>query len=78
MDKEEFPQELAEALRPTLKRYQELGWCEIDMGWPTTSRSTTNSIFLHATSPAGQRVHAIFDDCDDLIDKVDTFLRSSG
>ena len=75
---EDFPHELAKALRPTLKRYEELGWCEIDLGWPTASHSATNMVFLHATSPSGQRVHAIFNDQDDLIDKVDAFLRSSG
>ncbi len=75
---EEFPQELAEALRPMLQRYKELGWGEIDLGWPTASQSATNMVFLHATSPSGQRVHAIFDDYDDLIDKVDAFLRNSG
>jgi hypothetical protein len=78
MNEEEFPHELAKALRPTLKKYEELGWREIDLGWPTASRSATNRVFLHATSPSGQRVHAIFDDHDDLMDKVDTFLRSSG
>jgi hypothetical protein len=78
MDDEEFPKELAEALRPTLQRYEELGWREIDFGWPTGSRSATRMVFLHATSPSGQRVHAIFEDDNDLMDKVDTFLRHCG
>ena len=75
---EEFPRELAESLRPLLQRYEELGWCEIDLGWPTASRSATHRVCLHATSPSGQRIHAIFDDQKDLRDQVDEFLRHAG
>jgi hypothetical protein len=77
MDEEPFPKELTEALLPTLGEYEAHGWCDIEIGWPTASRSATNTVFLHATSPSGKRVHAVFEDDKDLINRVDAFLNSS-
>jgi hypothetical protein len=77
MDQEEFPRELTEALLPTLREYEAKGWRDIEIGWPTASPSATNTVFLHATSPSGQRVHAVFDDDKDLINRIDAFLKSS-
>jgi hypothetical protein len=77
MDEQEFPKELTGALLPTLREYEAHGWCDIEIGWPTASHSATNTVFLHATSPSGKRVHAVFEDDKDLINRIDAFLNSS-
>src|SRR5437762_12228915 len=59
MDEEPFPKELTEALLPTLGEYEAHSWCDIEFGWPTASRSTTNTVSLHATSPPGTPLHAV-------------------
>jgi hypothetical protein len=75
MDKEEFPGELTEALRATFKKYKDLGWQEIELGWPTTSNRATGTVFVHATSPAGHRMHAVFSDDPNLIANIEAFFQ---
>jgi hypothetical protein len=74
MEDKQFPQELTDVIGPTLSRYKSVGWHDVVFGWPTASNSATNKICLHATSPSGERVHAIFEDDEDLIGKLDAFL----
>lgn len=76
MNEEEFPRDLSEALRPTIMDFEALGWREIEIGWPTGSHSATGRVFLHATSPSGKRLHAVFDDGTDLINNVCGFLEN--
>jgi hypothetical protein len=77
MNEEEFPNELTEALLPTLREYEAHGWRDIEIGWPTGSHAATKTVFLHATSPSGQRLHAVFEDDNDLINRIDAFLNNS-
>lgn len=77
MDEEQFPKELMEALRSTINRYSGLGWQDIEVGWPTTSNEATGTLFLHATSPSGQRMHAVFSDDPNLLANVATFFDTS-
>ena len=74
MEEKQFPEELIEDLAPTLNRYRAIGWREVVLGWPTASNLSTNSVCLHATSPSGGRVHAIFEDNQDLVGEIDAFL----
>jgi hypothetical protein len=76
MDKEEFPQELSESLRATFDKYRDLGWQQIELGWPTTSNRATGTVFLHATSPAGDRIHAIFSDDANLAANIEVFFQT--
>jgi hypothetical protein len=76
MDGEQFPNELEAALATTFDRYRDFGWTNIQIGWPTGADEETRMIFLHATSPSGQRVHANFEDDEHLVDHVAEFLRS--
>lgn len=76
MDQEQFPKELTEALRSTVDEYRAVGWQEIEIGWPTTSNQATNTVFLHATSPSGQRMHAVFVDDANLVPNVKAFFQN--
>jgi hypothetical protein len=76
MDGEQFPNELEAALASTFDRYRNLGWTNIQIGWPTGADGETRMIFLHATAPSGQRVHTNFEDDEHLVDHVAEFLRS--
>ena len=76
MDQEEFPEELTESLRTTLDKYKGLGWRDIEVGWPTASSRSTGTVFLHATSPAGHRLHAVFSDDADLVVNVEAFFQN--
>lgn len=76
MDQEEFPEELSEALRATFNRYRDLGWRQIELGWPTASNRATGTVFLHATSPAGDRIHAVFSDDAKLVANIEAFFQN--
>lgn len=75
MADEEFPQELTDSLRATFHKYEGLGWYQIELGWPTTSNRATGTVFLHATSPKGNRLHAVFNDDADLLANIEAFFR---
>jgi hypothetical protein len=76
MTEKQFPKELVDDLAPTLNRYKSIGWRDVVLGWPTASNLSTNSVCLHATSPSGSRVHAIFEDNRDLVGEIDAFLEA--
>jgi hypothetical protein len=76
MEEKQFPKELVDDLEPTLNRYKSIGWREVVLGWPTATNSSTNSVCLHATAPSGGRVHAIFEDNQDLVQEIDAFLEA--
>ena len=77
MDNEEFPEELTESLRSTLDKYKGLGLQDIEVGWPTTSNNrATRTVFLHATSPTGGRMHAVFSDDANLVVNINAFFEN--
>ena len=73
---EQFPQELKQALSSTFNAYRAIGWTEIDVGWPTASLAPGSTVFVHATSPSGERVHGEFEDDERLINNIDNFLKN--
>ena len=75
MDDEQFPNELEDALAATFERYRDLGWTNIQIGWPTGADGESRMIFLHATSPSGERVHTNFADDEHVVHNVAEFLK---
>jgi hypothetical protein len=77
MTETDLPEPLREALQPIRSKHEARGWTKFMIDRTDDSPHPEMRISLHATSPAGTRVHRNFTESESLPREIDAFLSSN-
>ena len=70
----DLPPELKEQAREIAAKYEREKWSHVEIRLPDYSDYQEPSIFVHATSPSGERVHCIILPSANSLKKIQDFL----
>ena len=73
----DLPQSIVQALLAVKTKYELMGWTALHFGRPDSPIDSQKRVAFHGTSPLGVRVHANFDETEDVAYEVEVFLKSN-